>query len=260
MSRQRSEAFKRASISNKEADWEKYYNLDIQVRKMIRDAKKKRRARNERRNMRWEKENNVRWAKKAIRYGKKDKTRQSVSGTLKPELFTTHIAKEEGKAQVPPVHVFHCDNEFGALMTNAIRTAPKGKLAGPDELFVDAFQTSPNLVSKLLCRIWEHSSKLNYVLKKWQIAIYIPVHKKDDPTHPRNYRPITVMLHARKMVEAAIAKAIRKRYTFDNEQLGFQHETGRKTAVVRYTAKGQGLHITAVQDLKWSYLSMPRTH
>lgn len=81
-----------------------------------------------------------------------------------------HMAQKERKCHVLPLHVFHCENEFEVLRTSAMRTAPKGKMAGTDETFLETFQASPKLVSKLLCRIWERSSKMNYVLKDWRKA------------------------------------------------------------------------------------------
>lgn len=60
------------------------------------------------------------------------------------------------------------------------------------------------------------------------------------------------MLLARKIIEAAIEKASRKRNKFDEAQLGFQQDSGFGNAFVRHTPKARRLPIKAVLHLKRS--------
>lgn len=99
---------------------------------------------------------------------------------------------------------------------------------------------------------------MKYVLKDWRAAIFVPVHKKGEPAYTSYYRPIVVTLHACKMIEAAIAKAIRKWYTFEEARPAFQQETGCETTVVGHTGNARRLPITAALDLKEAYNSVPR--
>lgn len=72
-------------------------------------------------------------------------------------------------------------------------------------------------------------------------------------TRPESYRPVTLLLHLRKMVESTITAAIRKEYCFIEIQLGFQAETATETALIRHIANTHLIRIATVIDLKWAY-------
>ena len=97
------------------------------------------------------------------------------------------------------------------------------------------------------------------MLSEWRTSVIVPLYKKGEKKDPSSYRPIALMSHARKAIEAAIASAIRAQYKFHEAQLGFQLGTGTETAIVRWGANlTKRLTHTAVLDLKAAYDTVPR--
>lgn len=104
--------------------------------------------------------------------------------------------------------------------------APRNKAAGPEEHFVEALNGSRYLKSKIICEIWRKCSQMKYLLKYWGTAFLVPIYKKGDRANPQSYRPIALRSHARKVVEATMARLVRKRYKFSECQLALRHGIG----------------------------------
>lgn len=78
--------------------------------------------------------------------------------------------------------------------------------------------------------MWEKCGKLGYLNYDWSTAELVPLFKKGDTSRPTSYRPIALLSHARKVIEAGIAIEIRKAYKFNCAQLGFQQILDLKSA------------------------------
>ena len=96
-------------------------------------------------------------------------------------------------------------------LTDAIRSLANGKAVGPDgvsvELFKITFNGDPALRRRLLdivVRIWRGSE----VPQQWKNAIIMVLHKKKDRTECGNYRGISLVAHAGKILLKIIARRL----------------------------------------------------
>ena len=97
------------------------------------------------------------------------------------------------------------------------------------------------------------------LLDDWSTAVIVPLYKRGRNSIPANYRPISLLSHARQMISRAIGASIRKEYKFHAAQLGFQEHTGTETAIVRHGADlNAKLFYTAILNSKDAYGSVPR--
>lgn len=177
---------------------------------------------------------------------------------LQAEKFTKHMQTKTGEGNCPKITAFRCTPSMVESIQEAIKKAPKRKTEGRDKLFVEVLQIEAETCAIFLAKVWEACSRMKHTLRDWNTAILVPLHKKGDPTVPSNYRPISILTHARKIIEAAISMEIRKEYQFHPTQLGFQQGTGTETAIVRHVANAQHAPYAAILDLKQAYDSVPR--
>ena len=96
-------------------------------------------------------------------------------------------------------------------LTGAIRSLAKGKVVGPDGVSVELFKITlngdPTLFRRLLdivVRIWGGVE----VLQQWKDAIIMVFHKKKDRTKCGNYRGISLVAHAGKILLKIIARCL----------------------------------------------------
>lgn len=99
---------------------------------------------------------------------------------------------------------------------------------------------------------------MKHVLNDWATALFVPIYKKGSRERPESYRLIALLSHVRKVVEAAIAAHIRKKYSFSEWQLGFRTGTGAETAIVRHIDNAIHMGLTAVPDLNAACNTVPR--
>ena len=114
-------------------------------------------------------------------------------------------------------------------LTDAIRSLANGKAVGPDgvsvELFKITFNGNPALRRRLLdvvVRIWRGGE----VPQRWKDAIIMVLHKKKDRTECGNYRGISLVAHAGKILLKIIARRLSEYCErvgiLPEEQSGFQ--------------------------------------
>ena len=96
-------------------------------------------------------------------------------------------------------------------LTDAIRSLANGKAVGPDgvsvELFKIALNGDPALCRRLLdivVRIWGGGE----VPQQWKDAIIMVLHKEKDRTECGNYRGISLVAHAGKILLKSIARCL----------------------------------------------------
>ena len=115
-------------------------------------------------------------------------------------------------------------------MTDAIRSLANGKAVGPDgvpvELFKIALNGDPALRQRLLdivVGIWRGRD----IPQQWKDAIIKVLHKKKERTECRNYRGISLVAHAAKI----LLKIIARRLSDYCERLGVLPEEQSGTAL-----------------------------
>ena len=108
-------------------------------------------------------------------------------------------------------------------LTDAIRSLANGKAVGPDRVSVELFEITlngdPTLRRRLLdivVRIWRGGE----VPQQWKYAIIMEFHKKKDRTECGNYRGISLVAHAGKI----LLKIIPRRLSEYCERMGILPE------------------------------------
>lgn len=77
------------------------------------------------------------------------------------------------------------------------------------------------------------------------------MYKKRDRTDPENYRPISLLRHPKKIVEATIDKLLRAKYKFQNSQIGFRPGHGTEIVLLRCNRSlATGDRLSELLDLK----------
>ena len=96
-------------------------------------------------------------------------------------------------------------------LTDAIRSLANKKAVGPNGVFIELFKTplngDPALRLRLLdivVRIWRGSE----VQQQWKYVIIMVLHKKKDRTECGNYRGISLVAHAGKILLKIIARCL----------------------------------------------------
>lgn len=235
MSRERTKLYKIAKNTGNVDDWNKYKTCEKLIKNLVK--KSKRRA--------------VRAITARSCAEHREGCMKAASRILKqaPELQRTGIHPELDKAAF---------TKYMQTLTAAIRRAKPGKAVGTDELFVEAFSIEPQLVASALIKMWSKCNESNYIINDWRRGTLVPLFKKGNPSNPASFRPITLLSHARKVLEAALAIEIGSVYKFSASQVGFREGTRTETAIVRHTACAKRLPITAVLDLKAVYDKVPK--
>lgn len=255
LSKARSKAYKKAKKFKTCSHWEQYRKLDREVKRLVNRNKK------------------ARLRKLAKQIGKESNSKaveltgKILSGNLftrndtkaiDPKAFTAHMATSKETNYSPQIERFEVDEIFVRNVQLAIQKAESGKAEGVDELFVECFKLDPTRFADIITKFWRQCSHVHHVLEDWRTAILSPIYKKGDPSLPQNYRPIAVLSHARKMIDAAIANAIHEEYTFSPVQLGFEPTTSTETAMLRHIDECKKFQYTAILDLQAAYDSVPR--
>lgn len=189
---------------------------------------------------------------------KKEADNKNEETLLSPAEFTKYMATPINMAWTPHITEYEVTEEDESDVRKAVRLAPRIKATGIDEIFIEALKIDCQTASKVICALWRKCGQLKYILEDWRTAILVPIYKMRNPTQPQSYRPIALLSHVRKVIEAAIAMKIRRQYKFKDSQLGFQVDTGTERAVVRHISHARVMRIAAVLDLKSANDTVPR--
>lgn len=172
---------------------------------------------------------------------------------LRPDCFTKHVSTGEGKGfkvqQIP----FKANENLQKHLLNAIKKAPARKAVGPDELFNEALQTAPEGISRVLGALWNKCGELQNIIPQWSTASLMSIYKKEERKSPESYRPIALLSHGRKVIDAALAAMINESYSNNANQLGFQRMAGTESVLLRHITHADALPYTSVLDLKSAY-------
>ena len=93
-------------------------------------------------------------------------------------------------------------------LTDAIRSLANGKSVGPDGVSVELFKITLNgdpALRRRLLNIVVRTWRRGEVPQKWKDAIIMVLHEKKDRTECGNYRDISLVAHAGKILLKIIA-------------------------------------------------------
>ena len=101
----------------------------------------------------------------------------------------------------------------------------KGKSAGldsiPNEMITCLLSTKPEIIKKLFNSILLNPT----IIRKWQVSMIFPIHKKGSKTNPNNYRGISLLSCLGKFFSAVLNsrlfKFVKERNILSKSQLGF---------------------------------------
>ena len=137
-------------------------------------------------------------------------------------------------------------------LTDAIRSLANGKAVGPDGVSVELFKITLNgdpalrrRLVDIVIRIWRGGA----VPQQWKDVIIMVLHKKKDRTECGNYRGISLIAHARKILLKIIARRLSEYCErvgiLPEEQNGFR--PNRSTTDIMFV-------IRPLQELAWKKL------
>ena len=86
----------------------------------------------------------------------------------------------------------------------------KTKSPGPDNVYPRILKECREQLSEHIAKLFQKSLDTGFVPKLWRQANVVPIFKKGDKSDKSNYRPISLTSVIGKMLEAIIARAVRK--------------------------------------------------
>ena len=89
-------------------------------------------------------------------------------------------------------------------VATALRIPDPKKVCGPDGIPGRLLKGVSSEIAPSLCRLFNLSLSLGAVPASWKLANITPVFKKDDPSLPMNYRPISLLLILSKVFERCV--------------------------------------------------------
>ena len=110
---------------------------------------------------------------------------------------------------------------------------PKGKAAGPDEVYIESIQALDDLgaewMTKIACKIYEEG----HFPTDMSRSVFITLPKKDGTTKCELHRTISVMSYMRKMTLKILLQRMRGRTkgTISEEQFGFMPDKGTRNTI-----------------------------
>lgn len=254
LQRQRSKQYRKAKSCNSPKYWDKYNKTNQQFRMEVKRWKQKNNESKFKQIQTTDGSELLKRVSNILRESKNTKPNTIIDRTLEPKAFNEYVSDKEQRRHILELENFVIDDEFQEKVERAIIRAPVGKTAGSDELFVECFKLFPSITAKLLCNIWRNCGELKYMIEKWQEGELIPIYKRGNKDQPESYRPISLLSHARKMIESAISQCIEKQTEFDKAQLGFTRNASTETAVIRTIRQYQcNMNYIAVLDLQNAY-------
>ena len=78
------------------------------------------------------------------------------------------------------------------------------KSAGPDGIHPRVLKETAETIAPTLAAIYNKSLSESHIPAAWKEGLITPIHKKGNKTQPSNYRPISLMSVAGKIMESLI--------------------------------------------------------
>ena len=134
------------------------------------------------------------------------------------KYFLSVFSKEESDRELEPGQIFR-GQEVDKLseiviskevVSKEIDRLKKTKSPGPDDIFPRIPKECREKLVEPIAMIFRKSLDTGVVHRLWRQANIVPIFKKGDKAESSNYRPISLTSVVGKMLEAIIARAIRK--------------------------------------------------
>jgi hypothetical protein len=87
---------------------------------------------------------------------------------------------------------------------SSIKQLPSKKAPGSDHIRQEMLLPIQDRLSPLLLFLFQLCWLWSYTPEDWRVAQVVPIYKKDDPTEPSNYRPISLTSVFRKILERCL--------------------------------------------------------
>lgn len=100
------------------------------------------------------------------------------------------------KGYIPEIKEFLAHARLRKTIRKAKERAPKGKMAGRNEMSVTMMKLSRDSLAYMLAAIWTKWERHRYLPKILQTATVVQIHKRRAQEDPAIYRTIAFMLHA----------------------------------------------------------------
>ena len=188
---------------------------------------------------------------RTLRVFKRSKT--ETAPPFPPSTYTNHYAANQPSEPVP-CERFALPANFDKRVHTAIVQAPNKKAPGPDGLRVELFRLELKCCCHFLTQLWASVGKLGHMPEQLRLQTLVPLYKKGDQADPANYRPISLLSHARKVLSSAINRTVINSYSFHARQWGFSQNIGVEQALLAAKeAISEGHTYMAVFDLLKAY-------
>ena len=126
----------------------------------------------------------------------------------------------EGSEETPPI--------LESEVKKSIRSLAKGKAVGADGVAQEMLEAGGDAVVSWLTKICNNAVAEGDIPEEWGQSVIIPIFKKGDVTACGNYRPISLLSHAYKILAKVMQGRIRDREEriLTEEQAGFRAGRG----------------------------------
>ncbi|CAB4039899.1 Hypothetical predicted protein, partial [Paramuricea clavata] len=88
---------------------------------------------------------------------------------------------------------------------HALKNLDPSKACGPDNIPGRLLKEAAEVIAPSLCRLFNMSLSLGHFPTTWKRANVTPIFKKDDPSLPSNYRPISLLCILSKVFERCVS-------------------------------------------------------
>lgn len=144
---------------------------------------------------------------------------------LKPKQFADYMSTNIalGELEELMAREFVADKKkHAANVVAEIRAMDNNKAVGTDGAHVEIFKCNAGKIEDLLTELWCTIGHTRIVPTDWLRGIIVPLYKgKGDQAHPKSYRPLIILSHARKVTEKAVILELEKVVETDRAKFGF---------------------------------------
>ncbi len=148
--------------------------------------------------------------------------------------YSTSLAKSFSSPQNKPKNSFHFDEVTESFTRVQLKKLQTSKAVGLDQIPARLLRDSANLIAKPLTAIINFSLNNGCVPSEWKSARVIPLLKKGKAENLDNYRPVSILPAASKILERAVHILTREQL-LNPYQCGFRKGHSTELAVLSFT-------------------------